>query len=314
MLLVRALTALSLAALLAFGGPALEGRQQKKPKKPKTVHGMVMAVQPPAPPHHAGCIVLAVKATKKQGGGIVQDKVLLAPTTTLLKHGPKKGTTVPASLADLYLGSKVQVVLHPMNPNLAVGVTVTSHPKLTIHGTAMAVEPGAILLAVKAPKKQGGGIVQDKILVAPATVFLKHGPKKGTTVLASLADVYPGSKVQVLLHAPGTNLAAGVTITSSPKLTVHGTVMAVAPDAIVLAVKATKKQGGGIVQDKFLVAPATLFFKHGPTKGTTVPGSLADVAPGEQVTIAVDPTNNQLAVSVTITSSPKKKKTNSAGG
>ncbi len=109
-------------------------------------------------------------------------------------------------------------------------------------------------------------------------------------------------------------MAAGVTITSHPKLTVHGTVMAVELGAIVVAVKATKKQGGGIVQDKILVAPATVFLKHGSKKGTAVLGSLADVLPGQQVRITVDPTNNHLAVSVTITSNPRKKKSGPTPG
>jgi hypothetical protein len=217
-----------MAAVLVYASLSSEAAQQRKPKKSKkTAHGTVMALQPPTPASATGFLMLAVKATKKQGGGIGPEQFLLAADTALAKHGPMKGVLVPAQWADLVPGSKVTLQLHPVNPNLAVSVTVTSAPKKgkkSAHGTVMALQAptpasatGFLVLTVKATKKKGGGVGPQKFLIAAETAVVKHGPMKGVLVPGSWAEVVPGSKVKLDLHPAEPNLAACVTITSAPR-------------------------------------------------------------------------------------------------
>ena len=97
--------------------------------------------------------------------------------------------------------------------------------------------------------------------------------------------------------------------------TAHGTVLSLQapgpgnqPGFLVLQVKATKKQGGGVGPAKFAITAETVIVKHGPKKGGMVPGLWLDVVPGAKVRLLLHPADARLAVSVTITSTPKKKK------
>ena len=97
--------------------------------------------------------------------------------------------------------------------------------------------------------------------------------------------------------------------------TAHGTVLSLQalgpgnqPGFLLLQVKATKKQGGGVVPAKFVITAETALVRHGPKKGEMVPGLWPEVVPGAKVRLVLHPADERLAVSVTITSTPKKKK------